>query len=190
MSARTLSDLQAIIEVDRHVFYDTMLLRSQMNDIHFVFHRNGISHSLICLPFIISDGIQNMDVPHDRIQEESTKKGRLQFIFRATFPFYLISLILCLFCIFLPHAESAQRLIAHQGNHRLMAVFYLAVYLLVDKLIIETYLGCILSVVGIIDTTFGCVAPPPSIFHYPKENQSSTQRQSWLPSWLPVASPC
>ena len=33
-------------------------------------------------------------------------------------------------------------------------------------------------------TTFGCVAPPPSIFHYLKENQSSTQRQLFVPIWL------
>ena len=31
-------------------------------------------------------------------------------------------------------------------------------------------------------TTFGCVVPPPSIFHCPKENQSLKQGRSWLPS--------
>ena len=57
------------------------------------------------------------------------------------------------FCrILFPHTESPQRLISHQRNHRLVTVFYLAVYFLIDKLIIETDLGSILSVVGIIDT--------------------------------------
>ena len=57
-------------------------------------------------------------------------------------------LILCLLSTFFPHTESTQSLITHQGNHRLMAVCYLAVDLLIDKLIIETNLRCILTIVG------------------------------------------